>query len=88
MQIKEKIVIDMINTEDQINSTTVLQLKNIFAEKLSKTGSKDPRPPHRQLKCICLLVRLGSLQHSNTKTGRRTKDNTQSEARRLMPALL
>uniref|UniRef100_A0A8K9WP90 Ubiquitin-like domain-containing protein n=1 Tax=Oncorhynchus mykiss TaxID=8022 RepID=A0A8K9WP90_ONCMY len=63
---KDKIVIDVINTEDQITCTTVLQLKNTLAEELSKTDSKDPRPPHihPKLEDSCLLSCYGIQHHS------------------------
>uniref|UniRef100_A0A8C8F5L7 Ubiquitin-like domain-containing protein n=1 Tax=Oncorhynchus tshawytscha TaxID=74940 RepID=A0A8C8F5L7_ONCTS len=63
---REKIVINVINIEEQMNSTTVSQLKNTFAEKLSKEGSKDPMPPHRhpKLEDSCLLSCYGIQHHS------------------------
>uniref|UniRef100_A0A4W5JSA7 Ubiquitin-like domain-containing protein n=1 Tax=Hucho hucho TaxID=62062 RepID=A0A4W5JSA7_9TELE len=60
---KRKVFIVVINTEDQINRTTVLQLKNTFAEKLSKTGSKDPRHSPK-LEDSCLLSCYGIQHHS------------------------
>uniref|UniRef100_A0A8C7G555 Ubiquitin-like domain-containing protein n=1 Tax=Oncorhynchus kisutch TaxID=8019 RepID=A0A8C7G555_ONCKI len=59
--IKDKIVIDVINTEDQITSTTVLQLKNTLAEELSQTDAKDPSP---KLEDSCLLSCYGIQHHS------------------------
>uniref|UniRef100_A0A674ABD4 Uncharacterized protein n=1 Tax=Salmo trutta TaxID=8032 RepID=A0A674ABD4_SALTR len=42
-----------------MNSTTVLQLKNTFAEKLSKTTRHSPK-----LEDSCLLSCYGSQHHS------------------------
>ncbi|XP_073968347.1 uncharacterized protein [Salmo salar] len=60
----EKMVIDVANTEEQMNSTTVLQLKKKIAEKLPGNLGGDPETMRliftdKHLEDPCLLSSYG-----------------------------